>query len=149
MLPAQLFAKVLERLPRPDEGCWLWPGSVGSQGYGKITLWGVGTYYVHRIMYGYEHGSVPPELDHLCRVRLCARPSHLEPVTHGQNIARGLGAKQELCRAGHRYADVGWYSEKRGRKCKACHRATAMRSYYAKRDRAGIPSGEGQATRMG
>lgn len=33
------------------------------------------------------------ELDHLCRVRCCCNPSHLEPVTRAENIRRGLRAK--------------------------------------------------------
>jgi hypothetical protein len=35
-------------------------------------------------------GPVPEglELDHLCRVTTCVRPSHLEPVTTGENVRR-------------------------------------------------------------
>src|SRR5258708_27180464 len=28
------------------------------------------------------------ELDHLCRVRRCVRPAHLDPVTHAVNVQR-------------------------------------------------------------
>lgn len=29
------------------------------------------------------------ELDHVCRVRACVNPAHLEPVTHIENVRRG------------------------------------------------------------
>jgi len=43
-------------------------------------------------MYEYFKGPVPDglELDHLCRVRSCCNPDHLEPVTHKENIRRGF-----------------------------------------------------------
>lgn len=28
-------------------------------------------------------------LDHLCRVRSCCNPAHLEPVSHAENTKRG------------------------------------------------------------
>jgi hypothetical protein len=46
----------------------------------------------HRVSYGWEHGEVPIHLvvDHKCRVPACVRPSHLEPVTNGENVRRGV-----------------------------------------------------------
>jgi hypothetical protein len=42
------------------------------------------------------------DLDHLCRVRHCVNPAHLEPVTRAENLRRGIGNKPSaLCRAGH------------------------------------------------
>jgi hypothetical protein len=32
-------------------------------------------------------------LDHLCRVRSCVNPAHLEPVTNAENCRRGANAK--------------------------------------------------------
>lgn len=40
------------------------------------------------------------DIDHLCRNRSCVNPEHLEPVTRGENIRRGLLAKLT-------HADVG------------------------------------------
>jgi hypothetical protein len=36
-------------------------------------------------------GSIPADLqlDHLCRVRNCVNPAHLEPVTPRENVRRG------------------------------------------------------------
>lgn len=136
MLPSLLLLqKVLERMPPPegDDACQEWPGSINSNGYGKISLWGIGTYYVHRVMYGITHGYVPAELDHICRNRRCARPDHLEAVSHLENLRRAGIAPSLACRAGHVWDEVGWWPQKNGRKCKACHRATSMRSHYRRK----------------
>jgi hypothetical protein len=41
-------------------------------------------------MYEQKHGPIPDELelDHLCEVRNCGNPDHLEPVTPGENQRR-------------------------------------------------------------
>ncbi len=46
----------------------------------------------HQFFYRLPVGPVPEglELDHLCRVKLCVRPEHLEPVTHPENMQRAL-----------------------------------------------------------
>lgn len=130
MLPRlQILMMVLERLPAAEgDACQVWPGSINSSGYGKVTLWGVGTYYTHRVMYGATHGFVPPDIDHLCRNRRCARPDHLEAVSHVENMARAGYGGGSACGAGHVWADVGWWSGRNGRKCKACHRRAARES---------------------
>lgn len=74
---------------RPDLGpCWLWTGHVRDDGYAKIRLGGKQSKddYVHRVSYG----PVPDglELDHLCRVRHCLNPRHLEAVSGKVNAER-------------------------------------------------------------
>lgn len=68
--------------------CWPWRGAIQSKGYGKV-----GTRLVHRVVYELVHGPIPPGLtiDHLCRNRQCANPSHLEAVTMKENYDRGEG----------------------------------------------------------
>jgi hypothetical protein len=50
-----------------------------------------GTRLVHRISYQYLVGPIAKglHLDHLCRVRACLRPTHLDPVLPRENIRRG------------------------------------------------------------
>jgi hypothetical protein len=50
----------------------------------------------HAVAYEALHGPVPPgrELDHLCENKLCVNPSHLEPVTHQENVIRGFMRKE-------------------------------------------------------
>lgn len=70
--------------------CWLWK-KPGADGYGRFFMQG-DFHQAHRVSYGWEHGEVPIHLvlDHLCRVHACVRPSHLEPVTNGENVRRGV-----------------------------------------------------------
>lgn len=70
-----------------DSGCWIWQGSVSNTGYGRI-----GSRYAHRVSYERSNGPIPDGLtiDHLCRTTLCVNPDHLEPVTHRENVLRGM-----------------------------------------------------------
>src|SRR5207245_6492477 len=68
--------------------CWPWRGTIQSKGYGHLN-----GRLVHRIVYELVHGPIPAGLtiDHLCRNRRCANPSHLEAVTMKENYDRGEG----------------------------------------------------------
>jgi hypothetical protein len=69
------------------DGCWLWRGRIAPNGYGTI-----GKEYAHRVAYERARGPIPAgmELDHLCRVKACVNPDHLEVVTKSENAKRGL-----------------------------------------------------------
>lgn len=74
----------------PELGpCWEYQRSTDPAGYARISYQGE-TRYGHIIAYTLAKGPVPEgkELDHLCRVRHCCNPDHLEPVTHQVNCAR-------------------------------------------------------------
>lgn len=70
-------------------GCWLWVGSKTHDGYGNLKRGGR-IYVVHRYVYELVAGPIPEglELDHLCFVRNCVNPEHLEPVTGAENRRR-------------------------------------------------------------
>src|SRR5262245_28915102 len=65
--------------PEPNSGCLLWTGRISGQGYGGINVDGK-PLRAHRLAYELAHGPIPPglTLDHLCRVRTCVNPDHLE-----------------------------------------------------------------------
>lgn len=74
--------------------CWIWRLARKHDGYGK-TMRNGRTLQAHIAMWLDLHGSVPDglQLDHLCRVRECCNPSHLEPVTPAENSRRSNAAK--------------------------------------------------------
>jgi hypothetical protein len=93
----------------------------------------------HRLYYELEKGPIPKglTLDHLCRVRCCVNPDHLEPVTPVENVMRGESffakqARRTHCPQGHEYIGRNLMITRRGeRKCRACD-LERVRVYTAK-----------------
>ena len=116
------------------DGCWLWRGAIKPDGYGQVRRHPRRNIYAHRFAYELEVGPIPEglTLDHLCRVRACVRPSHLEPVTMLENLRRGNGvgavnSRKTHCPRGHEYnvANTRYYRGERN--CRACDRARRRR----------------------
>ena len=135
------------------ESCWIWTASVFrgpiQPGYGKYNIKRK-THSAHKFLWEAIHGKVPIKmhLDHLCRVRNCVNPAHLEIVTHKENILRGLSpsafhAKKTHCINGHAFTDENTYRYKNRRQCKACRKITdsdrleSRRKYHRERYRRG------------
>lgn len=120
---------VAERLwsgiaPPDDNECRLWTRSTNFGGYGKFPLGGKEV-AAHRVAYELTKGPIPEGLvlDHLCRVRLCCNPDHLEPVTHAENVRRGERATKTHCINGHAFTPENTYITRKGwRHCRACRR---------------------------
>ena len=122
-----------ERYAVEDRGyatpCWVWLLSVDGGGYGQVVVKRSGrqqSLRAHRVYYEREHGPIAVELhlDHLCRVRNCVNPAHLEVVTCAENVRRGHGpASRMVCPQGHPYTPENTYTGGGRRKCRACHRA--------------------------
>lgn len=102
--------RLWQRVDKTGE-CWIWIGAT-RRGYGYLRTGprGSGTVQAHRLAYETLVGAIPVGLvlDHLCRVRRCVRPDHLEPVTLETNILRGTGwaarnAAKTKCPRGHLY----------------------------------------------
>lgn len=102
-------------------GCWIWAGARNQYGYGSMRGPDV-TVATHRYVYELTRGPVPRDLvlDHLCRVRSCCNPDHLEPVTPQQNVDRGLRAASETCGKGHPMDLIA--GARRERRCSTCER---------------------------
>lgn len=118
--------------------CWEWTGSKTRNGYGQVGIGGVNQ-MAHRVFYAYFIAEIPNglDLDHLCRLRSCVNPYHLDPVSRSVNLYRAetLGKYNLLkthCPKGHEYTPVNTRITSHGsRACRSCERAWAQ----AARDR--------------
>lgn len=144
--------RVLDRIARKSieipcltEGlmpsCWVWQGYT-CEGYGRITAkFPDGTRRTvlnHRAAYQTLVGPIPDdaEMDHLCRVRACWNPWHLDPVTRTVNLLRGLGPQtarmaqraKTHCPQGHPYDEANTARRGSRRHCRACDRDRASRN---------------------
>lgn len=92
--------------------CWEWLGHYDRKlGYGKYSkrIGGISkSFKAHRYAWEQINGEFPEGLepDHLCKNRICVNPSHIEPVTHKENIRRGncptgINARKVQCAKGH------------------------------------------------
>ena len=122
--------------------CIIWTGNKNHRGYGLFKPTNGRMQSTHKFFFEAVKGPVPQgkQLDHLCRVRACCNPFHLEPVTARENIMRGVGLaainnKKTHCSLGHEYSEANTSLIAGRRRCKACARANAMKRYYAKEGR--------------
>lgn len=122
-----LPARIVERIEVSPTGCWEWTGPTNGDGYAQYKL-----AYVHRTVYELLVGPIAAglEIDHLCHVRRCCNPSHLEAVTHAENVARSdvgaPNARKTHCPKGHAYDEANTYVSSAGsRRCRTCDRLNA------------------------
>lgn len=121
----------------PNSGCWIWTAYLRKDGYGEFQM---GTnrksnaVLAHRASYELFVGAIPDglDLDHKCRQRCCVNPSHLEPVTRGENIRRGAISDMNRrafdarthCKNGHEYNEINTrfriIGKSRHRFCRPC-----------------------------
>lgn len=145
MAPARIYGDDERRFwskVNKTETCWLWTGGRGGHGYGSFETRENGkrrTWGAHRWLYERVVGPVPDglELDHLCRVRHCVRPDHLEAVTSRENVLRGVApsavnARRTHCIHGHQFtADNIYVAKGRWRQCRTCTLAAQNAKYHA------------------
>lgn len=124
------FWEKVERPADPSDTCLLWTACCSKYGYGSFKAGGK-MVSAHRWSYEYHVGKIPDGLviDHLCRVRNCVNPDHLEVVTNRENVLRGLGvsavnARKVKCNQGHSFNDKNTYVNPNTgeRKCRTCER---------------------------
>jgi hypothetical protein len=123
---------------RPDLGpCWLWLRSL-TEGYGNFYFRG-GPCPAHRASYELFVGPIPDGLhiDHLCRVKHCVNPAHLEPVTRCENARRGAHGMKTHCKHGHEYTPENTIHLGGKRRCRECTRRSGREFKRRKRAKAG------------
>jgi hypothetical protein len=137
-LPARFRSKYSENA---DTGCWDWSGTLLGNGYGQYYVGGGQKNRVqvlaHRFAFECCRGAIPEGLciDHLCRNRGCVNPDHMEPVTRGENVLRGVGrsaknARKTHCKRGHEFTPENTYVYNKQRACKACQAGRSRGDYY-------------------
>lgn len=114
-------------------GCWLWLAGVDGGGYAEFWSQGrhiKGHIFAYRLLIGVI--SAGKTLDHLCRVRSCVRPDHLEPVSLQENIGRRPW--RSTCPNGHPLEEGTIYvcPKSKKRMCLECKRRSA-RDYLRRR----------------
>ena len=146
----ECLRRFFEAIHKSDSGCWLWTGSIKPDGYGQLTF-GSKSVGAHRLSYMVFIGDIPESLtiDHLCRIRNCVNPEHLEAVSMRENQLRGTSpmahhARKTHCKRGHEFTPENTYARDPngygGRECKACwkvqnDRAKEYRAEYFKKNR--------------
>lgn len=131
-----------------EHGCWIWQMNRDRHGYGAITKWHDGnprTYRAHRYVYELLVGPIPEGLviDHLCRVRACVNPEHMEPVTLAENLRRGRGGVLSVlrppkpwpthCVHGHELTPRNTYVLQGRPKCRRCSSDRTIRWQHRER----------------
>lgn len=135
----ELDVKVLKRFLRfvkvDKGGCWIWTGAKHRYGHGHFYLNGKKR-RAHVVSYEWFVGKVPngKVLDHFkCDNPSCVNYKHVRPVTHRENILRGVGvaalnASKKSCVNGHLFTVENTKIRSDGnRDCRTCIRERAVR----------------------
>lgn len=101
-------------------------------------------------MYEMFVGPIEHEIDHLCRVKHCASPAHLEDVTPEENKARAVYFRPSTvithCKRGHELnadnARTEYRSKSTARVCRICDNENARRTYRERMERQGKAVGK-------
>lgn len=126
-LPSELLDRVCVGF---GGSCWVWLGHKTRDGYGIIRV-NHKVLMIHRVIYEASCGPIPDglEIDHLCFVRACVNPDHLDAVTHKENMRRYRESNTH-CKRGHPLSGGNLYLHpneiKRG--CRACSRIHSRNS---------------------
>ena len=127
-MPADANSRFWDKVEK-TRTCWLWKGSISTQGYGQFWLYGK-IQAAHRVAWHFSGREIPDGrvLDHRCRSRNCVRAEHLEVVSQRENLMRGIGAtatnaRKVACVHGHPYTSENTVFNKNGtRRCRTCKR---------------------------
>lgn len=113
------------------ETCWLWVGAGKRKGYGRFSVTRdhkKRDFTAHRLVWASIHGTAPSGelvLDHICEVRACVNPAHLQVITHVANVLKGGGVtginhRKTHCLRGHALEGENLHIDRGMRKCRAC-----------------------------
>lgn len=138
------LGRFMANVRKDPGGCWIWTGAVipdggpRGAGYGRFK-WSGTTRLAHRASYELLVGQIPDglQIDHLCFVRSCVNPEHLQPVTARENLLRSptastLNIGKTHCIRGHEFTVANTYTSPQGKRdCRAC-RSLRLARYRAR-----------------
>jgi hypothetical protein len=113
--------------------CWKYRDGDLVGGYASFKVYGI-QHPAHRIAYQDFGNKIPDglEIDHLCRTTSCMNPDHMEPVTHQENVRRGLIGNKTACKNGHPFTAATTRVEMRkGKPVRICR--LCRNEYYLRR----------------
>lgn len=128
-------APMIDKPSPPLDDCIFPRQKPNPHGYVRVKVGGSRlAVHAHRLAYEAVKGPIPAglQIDHLCRVRNCVNPDHLEAVTQQENVRRGRVGENTRskthCPQGHPYDEANTYRNPAGsRNCRTCHRASYHR----------------------
>jgi hypothetical protein len=87
-LKQYLLSKISKKPGPLGDDCWLWAGSLHSQGYGQFS-WNGRVRLAHRAFYQTFRGPIPAglQVQHKCDLKSCCNPNHLKLGKHVHNRA--------------------------------------------------------------
>lgn len=141
--PANTVERMLRNVDQSGD-CWIWTGLIGHNGYGKTKI-KFRTLLAHRAFYEHYKGAIPDgfQVDHLCAMRNCVNPDHLEAVPPHINNARSespsaLNRMKDDCKRGHPLSGDNLFVNNRGQRiCRICQRQIQARHYAKRREKEG------------
>lgn len=120
---------IMDRVEIRPNGCWRWKLGVDKDGYAQWSgaYKTMGTNRPNRVMYILTKGEIPNglELDHICNIRRCVNPDHMQPLTRQENQALAVHYGRNLteCKNGHPFDEENTYVAKDGERCcRSCNR---------------------------
>lgn len=132
VIPEKLIDKYLNNTYKdPNTGCFIWLGSVTTNGYGQITL-NKKTRSLHRAIYELHNNIVLNKKNvimHICDTRSCININHLKLGTQSLNMldASKKGRmfnphrNKKYCINGHEFNELNTkFVTSKHRKCKIC-----------------------------
>lgn len=105
MTAEETFTHFMGHVP-PESGCWAWPMSTDTYGYGIVYISSGGTRRrakAHRLSYQMHNGPIPDGLvvRHSCDNPRCCQPQHLLVGTMADNTGDMLSRKRHSHGSSH------------------------------------------------
>lgn len=122
-----VVSRFMSKVDKVSSGCWIWArGFKNNDGYGVFAPHKT-MRSAHRVSWVMHRGPIPDnlEVNHLCEVKACVNPDHLELTTHSKNMRYGNNhlarqARQTHCHRGHEFTPENTRLYRGSRFCRTC-----------------------------